>query len=155
LWHRAGTDQPLGIYHDTQFDLQEARSLFLQGQLTLTELAHCERLAAAIFCRIKPRFDVRLRAHRDALDELSERLADKIFCNFSVCQSMPDAWAIQQIFPVMPLQRLDEEPTRRAVIQDLTCDSDGCIQHYLDRQSIERTMPIHALKPGEPYLLGF
>src|SRR5690606_1650044 len=74
LWHRAGTDQPLGIYHDTQFDLQEARSLFLQGQLTLTELAHCERLAAAIFCRIKPRFDVRLRAHRDALDELSERL---------------------------------------------------------------------------------
>lgn len=154
LWRRGDLEQPLGLFHDAQFDLQEARTLFLQGQLSLNELAQSERLAAAIFCKIKPRFDVRLRAHRDALDELNERLADKIFCNFSVFQSMPDAWAIQQIFPVMPLQRLDEEPSRRAVIQDLTCDSDGCIQHYLDRQSIETTMSIHSVKPGEAYLVG-
>ncbi|MCU0733975.1 MAG: biosynthetic arginine decarboxylase [Methylotetracoccus sp.] len=154
LWQRVDGETPLGIFHDAQFDLQEARSLFAQGLVSLAELAQAERLASAIFCRIRHRLDVRLRAHREALDELNDRLADKVFCNFSVFQSMPDAWAIEQIFPVMPLQRLGEEPTRRAVIQDLTCDSDGCLTRYIDRQSIETTMPIHAVKEGEPYLIG-
>lgn len=154
LWRRADTEQPLGIFHDAQFELHEARSMFLQGKLGLPELAHAERLAAATFYKVRKRFDSRLRAHREALDELNERLADKVFCNFSVFQSMPDAWAIQQIFPVMPLQRLDEEPSRRAVIQDLTCDSDGRINAYIDCQSIETTMAIHALEQGKPYLIG-
>jgi arginine decarboxylase len=120
----------------------------------LPQLARVERLSFAVFHRLRRRFDVRLRAHREALDELNERLADKVFCNFSVFQSMPDGWAIDQIFPVMPLQRLDEEPARRAVIQDLTCDSDGRIGAYIDCQSIEKTMPIHGLRPGESYLIG-
>lgn len=154
LWQRADRESPLGVFHDAQFDLQEARNLFVQGHLSLDELAQAECLAAALFCQIRHRFDVRLRAHREALDELNDRLADKVFCNFSVFQSMPDAWAIEQTFPVMPLQRLDEEPTRRAVIQDLTCDSDGCISRYIDRQSIETTMPIHRMNQGESYLIG-
>ena len=154
LLGRSEIEQPLGIYHDAQFDLQEARAMFLQGNLALDELAASESLSSAIFHRVRKRFDVRLRAHREALDELNERLADKVFCNFSVFQSMPDAWAIKQIFPVMPLQRLDEEPKRRAVIQDLTCDSDGRINGYIDRQSIETTMAIHRLRSDEPYLIG-
>ena len=144
----------LALYLDAQFDLGEARTMYVQGKLSLAELAEAERLNAVICHTTRDRLDIRLRAHREILDELNERLADKVFCNFSVFQSMPDSWAIDQIFPVMPLQRLDEEPTRRAVLQDLTCDSDGQINAYLDRQSIETTMPIHAVKPDEDYLLG-
>lgn len=144
----------LGLYHDAQFDLSEARSRYLQGKLSLAELAEAERLHAAICHGVRARLDTTIRAHRDALDELNERLADKVFCNFSVFQSMPDVWAIQQIFPVMPLHRLDEPPTRRAVIQDLTCDSDGKLELYIDGQNIEKTLPLHP--PGNtPYLIGF
>ena len=151
---RIPNEPALGLYLDAQFDLSEARAMYVQGKLSLAELAEAERLNAAICHRVRDRLDIRLRAHREVLDELNERLADKVFCNFSVFQSMPDAWAIDQIFPVMPLQRLDESPTRRAVIQDLTCDSDGQINAYVDRQSIETTMPLHAISPGEPYLIG-
>jgi arginine decarboxylase len=147
-------ESPLGVYHDAQFDLAEARAMYVQGKLSLAELADAERLNAAICHAVHRRLDIRLRAHRELIDELNERLADKVFCNFSLFQSMPDAWAIAQVFPVMPLQRLNEEPTRRAVIQDLTCDSDGRINTYIDRQSLETTLPLHAREPGEPYLIG-
>ncbi|WP_026611838.1 biosynthetic arginine decarboxylase [Methylocaldum szegediense] len=147
-------ESPLGVYHDAQFDLAEARAMYVQGKLSLTELAEAERLNAAICHAVHRRLDIRLRAHRELIDELNERLADKVFCNFSLFQSMPDAWAIAQVFPVMPLQRLNEEPTRRAVIQDLTCDSDGRINTYIDRQSLEATLPLHTREPGEPYLIG-
>ncbi len=96
-----------------------------------------------------------IRAHREVLDELNERLADKYFCNLSVFQSLPDVWAIDQIFPIVPLHRLDEPPVRRAVILDLTCDSDGRIDHYVDREGVESTLPLHEWNPKEPYLLGF
>ena len=151
---RLESEPVLGLYLDAQFDMSEARAMYVQGKISLAELAEAERLNAQICHTVRPRLDVRLRAHREILDELNERLADKVFCNFSVFQSMPDAWAIDQIFPVMPLQRLAEEPTRRAVLQDLTCDSDGQINAYLDRQSIETTMPLHQIDPGEDYLLG-
>ena len=151
---RLDSEAVLGIYHDGQFDLAEARAMFVQGKLNLAELAEAERLNAALCHGVRRRLDIRLRAHRDMLDELNERLADKVFCNFSLFQSMPDAWAIDQVFPVLPLQRLDEEPTRRAVIQDLTCDSDGQIDTYIDRQSLETTLPLHQRRPGEPYLIG-
>jgi arginine decarboxylase len=144
----------LGIYHDAQFDLAEARAMFVQGHLSLGELAEAERLNAAVSHGVQRRLDIRLRAHRDLLDDLNERLADKVFCNFSLFQSMPDAWAIDQVFPVMPLQRLHEEPTRRGVIQDLTCDSDGRIDAYIDQQSLESTLRYHAQRPGETYLIG-
>jgi arginine decarboxylase len=88
------------------------------------------------------------------MDELNDKLADKYICNFSVFQSLPDTWAIGQILPIMPLQRLDEEPMRRAVLQDLTCDSDGKIKQYVDEQSIETSMPVHELREDEDYLLS-
>lgn len=145
----------IGIYHDAQFDLAEARAMFVQGTLDLTGLAEAERLNAAIAHGVYRRLDSRLRAHRDLLDELNERLADKVFCNFSLFQSMPDAWAIGQVFPVMPLQRLDEAPERRCILQDLTCDSDGMLERYIDNQSLESTLRMHSIQPGESYLIGF
>lgn len=149
-------DEPvLGIYHDAQFDLQDARARYIRGQLSLSELAAAERLGAAISHGVRKRLDLRLRAHWELLNELNERLADKLFCNFSLFQSMPDSWAIDQIFPIMPLHRLNEEPSRRAVLQDLTCDSDGHVDAYIDRQSIEKTLAVHEQRPGEEYLLGF
>ncbi len=154
LLRRVSDEPPLALYLDAKFDLSEARAMYVRGKLSLNELAEAERLNAALCQIVRKRLDLRLRAHREVLDELNERLADKVFCNFSVFQSMPDAWAIDQIFPILPLQRLNEEPTRRAVLQDLTCDSDGQINAYLDRQSIETTMPLHQVSPGEGYLLG-
>jgi arginine decarboxylase len=151
---RLATESVLGVYHDAQFDLAEARAMFVQGKLSLPELAEAERMNAAFCHGVRRRLDIRLRSHRELLDELNERLADKVFCNFSLFQSMPDAWAIGQVFPVMPLQRLNEEPTRRGVIQDLTCDSDGRIDAYIDHQSLETTLRLHATTPGENYLIG-
>jgi arginine decarboxylase len=104
---------------------------------------------------VVPRLDADIRSHREALDELREKLAEKYFCNFSVFQSVPDAWAIEQVFPILPIHRLDERPLLRATLCDLTCDSDGRIDHYVDRGGLEPTLPAHALQPGQPYLLGF
>ena len=87
-------------------------------------------------------------------DELGDKLADKYFCNFSVFQSLPDTWAIDQLLPIAPIHRLDEQPVRRAVLQDLTCDSDGKVTQYVDQQSIESTMAVHDVMPGQEYLLG-
>ncbi len=145
----------LSTFHDAQFDLREARTLFTQGKLTLAQLAEAEHLSATIGHQIRERLDIRLRAHRQLLDELNDRLADKVFCNFSLFQSMPDAWAIDQVFPVVPLQRLDQPPRRRGRIMDLTCDSDGTVAHYVDWQSIETTLPLHDFDQRERYLIGF
>lgn len=95
------------------------------------------------------------RRQRELLDRVNTLLATKLFCNFSLFQSMPDIWGIDQIFPVVPLQRLDEPPDERAVLHDLTCDSDGCIDQYVDQDGIETSLPVHRPRPGEDYLLGF
>jgi arginine decarboxylase len=94
------------------------------------------------------------RSQRQVFDELSDKLADKYFCNFSVFQSLPDTWAIDQILPIAPIHRLQEQPTRRAVLQDLTCDSDGKVKQYVDQQSIEASMSVHEVEPGQEYLIG-
>ena len=86
--------------------------------------------------------------------ELKLQAADRYFCNFSVFQSLPDAWAINQVFPVMPIHRLDEEPERRGILVDITCDSDGKLQQFPLEQDITQTLPLHAEKPDEKYLLG-
>ncbi|MDH5435287.1 MAG: arginine decarboxylase, partial [Gammaproteobacteria bacterium] len=84
----------------------------------------------------------------------NEKLADKYFCNFSLFQSVPDVWAIDQVFPIVPIHRLDEEPTQRGVINDITCDSDGRFDYYVDRDGIESTVALHSFKKSEPYLIG-
>ncbi len=144
----------LEVYHDAQHWLAEAQAMYTHGVLTLQQRAHAEQIYFATCHKVRTLLQPRAKSHREALDELNEKLADKYFCNFSLFQSMPDVWAIDQIFPVIPLHRLDEQPTRRALIQDLTCDSDGCIDHYVDREGVESTLPIHSYQPGDTYLLG-
>ncbi len=146
---------PTEAYHDAAHWLAEAHTMYVHGLIDMGQRARAEQLYFANCRKVLGLLDDRSRAHREVLDELHEKLADKVFCNFSVFQSMPDVWAIEQIFPVVPLHRLDEPPTRRAVIQDLTCDSDGRIDRYVEGAGAGATVPLHPARPGEPYLLGF
>ncbi|RJQ47155.1 MAG: biosynthetic arginine decarboxylase [Gammaproteobacteria bacterium] len=141
-------------YHDALHWLSEANEMFTHGLLSLDQRARAEQLYSAICWKAREMLQGGARSQRDMLDELNEKLADKYFCNFSLFQSMPDAWAIDQIFPVMPLHRLDERPTRRATLQDMTCDSDGRIDLYVDSEGVETSLLLHPVQPGEPYLLG-
>jgi arginine decarboxylase len=142
------------VYHDAVHWIGEAQEMFTHGLLDLAQRARAEQLYFAICQRVREKLGVGLRSQREVLDDLNEKLADKYFCNFSIFQSMPDVWAIDQIFPVVPLHRLDECPERRAVLQDLTCDSDGRIDYYVDGAGTETSLPLHRPRPDEPYLLG-
>ncbi|MCQ8103411.1 biosynthetic arginine decarboxylase [Methylomonas sp. SURF-2] len=142
-------------YHNAQFDMAEARARFVQGDLSLPELAETEKNYVGLCQQIQSQLNPHNQQHREILLELDEKLADKVFCNFSLFQSMPDIWGIEQIFPIMPIHRLDQQPRRRAVLQDLTCDSDGRIDHYVDQQNISHTLPLHGIADGEDYLIGF
>ncbi len=134
--------------------IAEVAAHYALGSVSLPQKALAEQCYYALCRRLHDALKAHRRAHRQILDELNDKLADKYICNFSVFQSLPDTWAIGQILPILPLARLDEEPTRRAVLQDLTCDSDGKIRQYVDEQSIESSLPVHALREGEDYLLG-
>ncbi|MFA6052466.1 MAG: biosynthetic arginine decarboxylase [Methylobacter sp.] len=142
-------------YHDAQFDLAEARAQFAQDKLSITGLAKAENNYALLCRQLMGKLNPNNQSEATILQELNEKLADKVFCNFSLFQSMPDIWGIDQIFPIMPIHRLDEQPARRAVIQDLTCDSDGRIDQYIDGQNIEHTLPVHEIDSKQPYLIGF
>jgi arginine decarboxylase len=146
---------PVEHYHDAQFALSEARAQFAQDKLNLAGLAKAENTYALICQQIQNDLNPSNQSEATILQELNEKLADKVFCNFSMFQSLPDVWGIDQIFPIMPIHRLHEQPTRRAVIQDLTCDSDGRIDHYIDGQNIENTLPVHTINDEQSYLIGF
>ena len=153
--HAALDDRPpLELFHEAQHHLAEGQSLYALGQLALTDRARLDEMFYAIANAVRRRLLPAERAHRQALDELDEKLVDKYFANFSVFESVPDIWAIEQIFPIVPIARLDEQPTRRGVIVDLTCDSDGRIDHYVEADGVEVSMPLHELRDGESYCLG-
>jgi arginine decarboxylase len=145
---------PVETYQDARQLLDEARGMFEEGALDLACRARAEELFYATCRSLKKRLGPEIRSQRETLDQVNMALADKLYCNFSLFQSVPDVWAIEQIFPIVPLQRLDERPDRRAVIHDLTCDSDGSIALYVDQDGVEHSLPIHALEQGETYLLG-
>ena len=151
----SGVHNNVEHFHDAQYALSEARARFTQDKLSITELAKAENEYALLCQQIKSQLNPNTQSEAVILEELNEKLADKVFCNFSLFQSMPDIWGIDQIFPIMPIHRLDEQPTRRAVIQDLTCDSDGRIDQYIDGQNIENTMPLHSIDSDKPYFIGF
>ena len=150
LRHRS----PLEIYHDAGQGLDAVQHAYSQGQLTLAQRARAEQYYFAILQRVRGMLQPERREHRELFDDLNQKLSDKYFCNLSIFQSLPDVWALDQIFPIMPLHRLDEEPDRRTTIEDLTCDSDGRIDYYVDGEGIESSLPVHAIREGEPYLLG-
>jgi len=144
----------LEVFLEAQHYLSEGQALYAHGQLGLDERALLDDLFYAIAHAVRGKLNPDDKTHRDVLDELDERLVDKYFVNFSVFESIPDVWAIDQVFPIMPIARLDERPTRHGVIADLTCDSDGRVDTYVQSQTLEHSLPLHALKQGESYRMG-
>ncbi|HEY2396565.1 MAG TPA: arginine decarboxylase [Rudaea sp.] len=142
------------LYHEAQHHWNEGHALFALGQITLRARARLDDLYYAIVTALRPRLLPAERAHRQALDELNEKLVDKYFVNFSIFESIPDSWAIDQIFPIVPIDGLDCAPDRRGVIADLTCDSDGRIDQYVDAEGVDVSLPLHAPVDGQPYRLG-
>ena len=145
-------------YHDITFQLGECQAQFIHGSLTIKERAMAESIALAAYSLVRASLDISNRNHREIFDELNEKLADKLFVNFSLFQSLPDVWGIKQIFPVMPLDHLHEPVQRRVVVQDITCDSDGRMDLYVDGQGLESTLPMPAVAQRnheKELLLGF
>jgi arginine decarboxylase len=141
------------VYHDAIQARDEAMSLFSLGYVSLPMRAATENLFWAI-CR-----QVLIRAGRldelpDEFKDLPELLSDVYYCNFSVFQSLPDSWAIDQLFPVVPIHRLNEQPTRQGTLADISCDSDGKVDLFVDKRDIKKTLELHDLREGEPYYLG-
>src|SRR5690606_37387636 len=142
------------VYHDTSFAKSQVQTHFNSGVLSLRERALAERLYLAIMNRVAVLAARDPEAYEDILPELDSILIDRYFCNFSLFQSLPDSWAIDQLFPIMPIHRLDEEPTRRGTLQDVTCDSDGKIDSFVGYRSAKPSLELHTFHPDEPYILG-
>jgi arginine decarboxylase len=142
------------LFHEAQHHHSEGLSLYALGQLDLVHRARIDDLFYAIAHAVRGRLSSDERSHRDLLDELNERLVDKYFVNFSVFESIPDVWAIDQVFPILPIERLDEAPDRRGVIADMTCDSDGMVETYVENEGLDTSLPLHSLRSGESYRLG-
>ena len=141
------------IFHDAQAYRDDIQRLFLLGHCRLSERA----LGDSIYWLIMQQLHAWAKEDEtlaEAMGETGALMGDKYFCNFSVFQSLPDAWAIQQVFPVAPIHRLDEVPTRHGYLVDITCDSDGRLSHFPGVGEVNRTLPLHELKQGEEYLLG-
>jgi len=146
----------LEVYHNAEYWLSEVHSMFAYGIINITQRAHAEQLYYAICKRVHAllKDNAHAQIYRDVFDQLNEKLADKYFANFSLFRSVPDAWAIEQLFPIVPLHRLDECPEKRARLQDLTCDSDGQFKQYVSNDGIDSSLPVHELIADEPYLMG-
>jgi arginine decarboxylase len=142
------------VYHDALFAKEQVQSHFHSGVLSLRERATAERLQNAIMNRIAQIASQDEEEYEDILPEVNALLTDRYFCNFSLFQSLPDSWAIDQIFPIMPVHRLNEEPTRRGTLQDVTCDSDGKIDHFAGWRKPKPNLELHSLRGEEPYVLG-
>lgn len=140
-------------WHDALAWREQGLQGFNLGMFSLAERARLEELFWKVVGRIR-QVSKNQSYVPDDLERLDRMLAEIYYCNFSVFQSVPDAWAIDQLFPVVPLQRLDEWPDRQAVLADLTCDSDGKIERFIDRRDVKKVLELHALRPGEPYFLA-
>jgi arginine decarboxylase len=147
-----GTKNLLEGYHDAQQALDQALNLFSLGYLPIEQRCMAENLYWGI-CRRIQKLAGELDYLPEELEGLDALLSDTYFCNFSLFQSMPDSWAIKQLFPVMPIHRLNEEPIRHAVLGDITCDSDGKVDQFIDRRDVKRTLSLHPFN-GEDYYLG-
>jgi len=142
----------LESYHDAQQSLDTAMNLFASGYLPLDQRALVEQVYWSICQRIN-KLSKQLEYIPEEIEAISPSLCDTYFCNFSLFQSIPDSWAIKQLFPLMPIHRLHERPDCSAVLGDVTCDSDGKIEQFIDRRDVKRSLPLHSLR-NEPYYLG-
>lgn len=153
IWDNLNQRSMLEDWHDAEQIREDALDLFEHGLVDLKTRAEIERMYWSV-CREINSLAKSLKHMPEELKGLDKLLADKYFCNFSLFQSLPDAWAIDQIFPIVPLQRLNERPTRSATLQDITCDSDGKIAHFVTSRNISNILPVHTLRKNEPYYLG-
>ena len=153
IWDKLSSRSMLEDWHDAEDIREEALDLFRHGIIDLKTRAQIESLYWAITHEI-----AELAHHQkhvpDELRKLDKQMADKYFCNFSLFQSMPDSWALDQLFPIMPIARLNEQPTRSAMLQDITCDSDGKISTYVNGGQQTSYLPLHPVKPDEHYYIG-
>ena len=153
IWDKLNPRTMLEDWHDAEQIREEALDLFSHGIVDLKTRAEIERMYWSV-CREINSLSKSQKHAPEELKQLDKTLADKYFCNFSLFQSLPDAWAIDQLFPIVPLQRLNERPTRSATLQDITCDSDGKIANFVTNRNISHILPVHALRKNEPYYLG-
>ena len=153
IWCNIDSRSLLEDWHDAEQIREEALNLFSMGMVDLRTRAEIEAMYWSV-CREVYTLTKTLKHVPEELRSINKLLADKYFCNFSLFQSLPDTWAIDQLFPVVPLQRLDERPTRQATLQDITCDSDGKMAHFVTGSHTSSTLPVHPLKKGDSYYLG-
>lgn len=153
IWDDLNQRSMLEAWHDSQQIREEALDLFSLGMVNLKTRAQVERLYFSI-AREVCFMAGRMKHAPEELKQLSKLLPDKYFCNFSLFQSLPDSWAIDQIFPIIPIHRLGEKPDKMATLQDVTCDSDGKIDNFIPTGNQSDYLPVHAVKKNEPYYLG-
>ena len=153
IWDNLNPHNMLEDWHDAEQIRDEALQLFSHGIVDLKTRAEIEAMYWSV-CHEINNLAKHMKHVPEELRGLDKILADKYFCNFSLFQSLPDSWAIDQLFPIMPIQRLDERPTRNATLQDITCDSDGKIANFVTDGHIGNVLPLHPLKKNEPYYLG-
>ena len=153
IWDRLDHPRLFESWHDALQIREEALDLFSLGMLDLRTRAQIEKLFWSI-AREVGEIAASMKHVPEDLRKIAKMIPDKYFCNFSLFQSLPDSWAIDQIFPIVPISRLDEKPARTCTIQDITCDSDGKIANFISAQGTSSALPVHTLKAGEPYYLG-
>ncbi len=153
IWDKINPTRLFEDWHDAIQIREEALERFSLGLLDLTTRAKIEKLFWSV-ARDVAQMTRSLKHPPEELRKVNKMLPEKYFCNFSLFQSLPDAWAIDQLFPIMPIQRLDEKPDHCCTLQDITCDSDGKITNFVSPQGISTSLPVHALKGDEPYYIG-
>ncbi len=141
-------------FHNAEFILKQTQELFNYGVVNLIDRAQIERIHRGILFNVVTRMEPEITSHEEMVAMLQQKLASKFFVNFSIFQSLPDAWAIQQIFPLMPLKGLNQYPEETAILQDITCDSDGMLKQYVNAQTVGPTIDLPTYVPGEEYLIG-
>ncbi len=153
LWENLNQPRLLETWHDALQCREDALNLFNLGLIDLRTRAQVERLFWSVAREVYEMAETTKHAP-DELKKIAKMLPDKYFCNFSLFQSLPDSWAIDQIFPIMPISRLNEQPTKSATIQDITCDSDGKINNFISTRNFSYHLPVHELNSKEPYYFG-
>ena len=153
IWDNLNSRSMLEDWHDAEQIRDEALELFSHGIVDLKTRAEIESMYWSV-CHEINTLAKNMKHVPEELRNIDKLLADKYFCNFSLFQSLPDSWAIDQLFPIMPIQRLEERPTRNATLQDITCDSDGKIANFVKGGQISHVLPLHTLKRNDPYYLG-
>lgn len=153
IWDKINPSRVFEDWHDALQIREEALELFSLGLLDLRTRAQIEKLFWSV-ARDVHDITRSMKHPPEELRKVARMLPEKYFCNFSLFQSLPDSWAIDQMFPIMPISRLDEKPTHKATLQDITCDSDGKISHFVAPQGLSNSLPVHSIKSGEHYYLG-